>query len=172
MTSLRPARSILSTEVSEQLLPAAEPNERYFRLLAAMLDHLKANGAGAVWRVATYFSLWAVKLAGFLPELHVCLGCGSWLDDPGNLQRAFFIRHRAGLYCQDCRRALDMRGAWELAPESRALANEILHKSVDRLGTRAWTQATAADLRHFLAQQMESHIERKLITVPVLEAAA
>jgi DNA repair protein RecO (recombination protein O) len=160
------------TEVSEQLLPAAEPNEKYFRLLTAMLEHLRAGGAGAVWRAVTYFSLWAVKLSGFLPELHVCLGCGAWLDEPENPQRAFFIRHRAGLYCQDCRRALDMRGAWELAPESRALASEILRTPVDQMHPRPWTQATAADLRHFLAQQMESHIERKLITVPVLEAAA
>jgi DNA repair protein RecO (recombination protein O) len=160
------------TEVSEQLLPSSEPNEKYFRLLTAMLEHLRAGGSGAVWRAVTYFSVWAVKLAGFLPELHVCLGCGAWLDDPENLQRAFFIRHRAGLYCQDCRRAADIRGAWELAPESRSLAEEILRTAIDQLRPQPWTQATAADLRHFLTQQMESHIERKLITVPVLEAAA
>ena len=65
-----------------------------------------------------------------------------------------------------------MRGAWELAPESRSLAEEILRSPIGELRPRPWTQATAADLRHFLAQQMESHIERKLITVPVLEAAA
>src|SRR3984893_17399385 len=28
-------------EVSEQLLPAAEPNEKYFRLMTAVLDHLR-----------------------------------------------------------------------------------------------------------------------------------
>jgi len=32
---------------------------------------------------------------------------------------------------------------------------------------RHWSQATAADLRRFLAQQMESQIERKLINFPV-----
>ena len=41
-----------------------------------------------------------------------------------------------------------------------------------QLTDRPWTQATAADLRRFLAQQMETQIERKLITFPVLEAAA
>ncbi len=160
------------TEVSEQLLPAAEPNEKYFRLLTAMLEHLRTGGPGATWCAVTYFSLWAVRLAGFLPELHVCLGCGSWLDDPESPQCAFFLRHRAGLYCQDCRRALDIRGAWELAAESRALTDEILRLPVGELKSRSWTQSTAADLRHFLAQQMESHIERRLITVAALEAAA
>jgi DNA repair protein RecO (recombination protein O) len=156
-------------EVSEQLLPAAEPNEKYFRLITAVLEHLRT---GSAWRAVTYFSVWAVKLAGLLPELHVCLGCGTWLDDPEKPERAWFARGRAGLHCQDCRRALDIRSAWELSSESRAIAEEILHTPIGQLAERAWTQSTAADLRRFLAQQMEAQIERKLITFPVLEAAA
>ncbi|MGA2725985.1 MAG: DNA repair protein RecO, partial [Bryobacteraceae bacterium] len=49
-------------EVSEQLLPAAEPNERFFRLLLAVLDDLQP--ASRVWRAVTYFSLWALRLSG------------------------------------------------------------------------------------------------------------
>jgi len=153
-------------EVSEQLLPAAEANEKYFRLIAAVLDDLR-SGTNA-WRGVTYFSVWAVKLAGLLPELHVCLGCGSWLE----AERAWFTRQREGLYCHDCRSALDLRGTWELTPESRAIAEEILHTPIGQLSDRSWSQTTAADLRRVLAQQMESQIERKLITFPVLEAAA
>jgi DNA repair protein RecO (recombination protein O) len=156
-------------EVSEQLLPAAETNEKYFRLITAVLSDLRSANA---WRAVTYFSVWAVKLAGLLPELHVCLGCGSWLDDPEHPERAYFTRQRAGLYCHDCRRALDLRGAWELEPESRAIAEDILHTPIGQLPERRWSQTTAADLRRFLAQQMESQIERKLITFPILEAAA
>ena len=40
-------------EVSEQLLPAAEPNERFFRLLLAVLDDLRPTSH--VWRAVTYF---------------------------------------------------------------------------------------------------------------------
>ena len=157
-------------EVSEQLLPAAEPNERYFRLITAVLDHLRT---GNPWQAVTYFSLWAVKLAGLLPELHVCLGCGVWLEDAGRApSRTWFSRGNAGLYCHDCRSALDLRNTWELSPESRAIAEEILHTPIGQLSDRHWSQSTAADLRRFLAQQMEAQIERKLITFPVLEAAA
>jgi DNA repair protein RecO (recombination protein O) len=159
-------------EVSEQLLPAAEPGEKYFRLVTAVLEHLRSTGASSIWKVVTYYSLWAVKLAGLLPELHVCLGCGSWLEDPENQQRAWFSRLRAGLYCHECRRALDLHNTWELAPGSRAIAKEILHTPIGQLPDRLWTHSTAADLRRFLAQQMESQIERRLITFPVLEAAA
>jgi DNA repair protein RecO (recombination protein O) len=157
-------------EVSEQMLPPAEPNERYFRLLAAVLEHMRSGEVGAAWRAVTYFCVWAVRLAGLLPELHVCLGCGTWLEDEENPQRALYSRHRAGLYCLACRRTLDLRNTWEISRESRGLAEEILKKPIGALGDRVWAQATGADLRRFLAQQIEAHIERRLITLSVLEA--
>jgi DNA repair protein RecO (recombination protein O) len=58
-------------EVSEHLLPANEPNERFFRLLLAVLAHLRGNPSAGVWPAVHYFSLWAVRLSGFLPELRV-----------------------------------------------------------------------------------------------------
>ena len=152
-------------EVSEQLLPAAEPSEKYFRLVTTVLEQLRG---GNPWQSVTYFSFWAVKLAGLLPELHVCLGCGADLSDDG--ERAWFGRYRPGLHCQDCRRALDMRNSWELSPASREIADQMLRTHIAQLPERTWTQQTAADLRRFLAQQIESQIERKLITFPVLEA--
>jgi len=136
-------------EVSEQMLPAAEPSEKYFRLLAAVLDHLRSGEPGAPWCAVTYFSVWTVRLAGILPELHVCLGCGSWLEDPEHPQRAFFSRHRAGLYCHECRRSLDLRNSWELDIDSRALAEEILHKPIGQLDPRPWTNRPAPDSAAF-----------------------
>lgn len=56
-------------EVTEQLLPPNETNERHFRLLIAVLDYLRAGGN--FWAAITYFALWAVRLAGFLPDLRV-----------------------------------------------------------------------------------------------------
>lgn len=157
-------------EVAEQMLPAAEPNERFFRLLLAVLDYLRPGGEGAVWRSVTYFSLWAVRLSGWLPELHVCLGCGGLLDDPGHPpERAFFTRGRAGLLCGHCRRLPGVGNTWELDAESRTIAAEMLRKPVAQLSQNDWTQATAAGLRRFLVQQMEEHVERRLVTAPLLE---
>ncbi len=98
-------------EVSEQMLPAAEPNEKFFRLLLAVLDYLRITAGKGVWRAVAYFSLWAVRLSGWLPDLHVCLSCGSLLDDPEAPdpeapERAFFSRDRAGLICGHCRKTL------------------------------------------------------------------
>lgn len=56
-------------EVCDHLLPANEPNERFFRLMATVLDYMHTRAAGAVWAAITYFSLWATRLSGFLPDL-------------------------------------------------------------------------------------------------------
>lgn len=56
-------------EVTEQLLPPNETNERHFRLLLAVLDYLRSGGNP--FAAVTYFALWAVRLAGFLPDLRV-----------------------------------------------------------------------------------------------------
>ena len=156
-------------EVGEQLLPAAEPSEKFFRLLLAVLEHLKSAGGRGVWPAVTYFSLWAVRLSGWLPELNVCLSCGSLLDDPESPERAFFSRGRAGLICSHCRRTLGAGNSWELSAESRVLAAEMQRTPIGKLSKTDWDGATAADLRRFLVQQIESHVERKLITVPMLE---
>jgi DNA repair protein RecO (recombination protein O) len=56
-------------EIAEQLLPAQEPNEKFFRLLLAVLEHMRTAEPGAVWRAALYYTFWAVRLAGIFPEL-------------------------------------------------------------------------------------------------------
>ena len=57
------------TEVTEQLLPPHEPNEKFFRLLAAVLAHLHADDN--FWVAVTYFSVWTVRLIGIWPEANV-----------------------------------------------------------------------------------------------------
>lgn len=157
-------------EVAEQMLPAAEPSEKFFRLLLAVLAYLRGAGrTEGAWRAVTYFSLWAVRLSGWLPELHVCLGCGSLLDDPESPERAFFGRGRAGLLCAHCRQMPGAGSSWELSAESRMIAAEMLRRPIADLSARQWGSATAADLRRFLVQQIESHVERRLVTAPMME---
>lgn len=114
-------------EVAEQLLAPGEQNEKFFRLLLAVVEHLRLARAGGLWPAVNYFTLWAVRLSGFLPELRA-------------------------------------------SPESLAIAGEMLKKPVAELTSRNWTRQTAADLRGFLIRQIEAHIERRLVTVPILEA--
>jgi len=118
-------------EVSEQLLPPAEPNERFYRLLNAVLEDLRSSAASAllpaVWRAVTYFTYWAVRLSGFLPE-------ANWSE------------------------------------ASRQLARAMATTPVAALAAIDWTRDTGADLRRALEKEIESHIERRLVTVSLLEA--
>ncbi len=112
------------TEAAEHLLPPHEANEKFFRLLKATLDSL--SHAGDVWAAVLYFTLWSVRLAGFLPELRI-------------------------------------------SDESAEIAEEMLVKPLSGLTPREWSKTTAADLRRALVRAIEQHVERKFLTVPMLE---
>jgi DNA repair protein RecO (recombination protein O) len=114
-------------EVSEQLLPQNEPNDRFYRLLAAVLADLRMHTGSAVWRAVTYFSFWAVRLSGFLPELHV-------------------------------------------SEASRELARTMAALPIAALTEMEWTKQTGADLRRQLYREIEAHVERRLLTLPILES--
>ncbi|MBI4909707.1 MAG: DNA repair protein RecO [Acidobacteria bacterium] len=117
-------------ETTDELLPPGEANERQFRLLSAVLEHLLAwkNDPSARWPAVLYYALWSVRLQGFLPALRV-------------------------------------------SPESQAIAHEMFEKPIRDLTPREWSRHTAADLRHFLNRAIEDQIERRLMTVPMLETA-
>lgn len=113
-------------EVTEHLLPAEETNERFFRLLLAMVDHLRETRERGIWPVVTYFSLWSLRLAGLLGSLRV-------------------------------------------SNDSAAIVEEMLVLPVAKLPEREWKRQTAQDLRRVLVREIESHIERKLLTAPMVE---
>jgi len=119
-------------EVSEQLLPPNEPNERFFRLMATILDHMHSGAPGAIWSAITYFSLWATRLSGFLPDL------ATYPD-------------RA------------------LCAASRDMACGMLRSHISDLPEVVWNKDTALDLRRFLIQRMEEHVERRFHTPALLE---
>jgi len=58
-------------EISEHLLPLAEVNEKYFRLMGRVLEFMRLRGESGVWQAVTYFEVWAVRLSGFLPEVQL-----------------------------------------------------------------------------------------------------
>ena len=60
-------------------------------------------------------------------------------------------------------------GKAPLSDESRSLAAEMLAASLATLPAREWKKSTAQDLRRWLNRLIEAHVERKLITRPMLE---
>jgi DNA repair protein RecO (recombination protein O) len=146
------------SEVIDQLLPDREPSDDIFRLTLAVVHHLKAD---SIWLPLTYFDLWIIRLIGLLPDLNACVMCGAVL----NGSRAYFHPLADGLLCADDKRL----ASTEICADSRKMAAEILHSPLNRLDRAGWVRSRGADLRRFLAQRIERHIERKLVTAAMLE---
>jgi DNA repair protein RecO (recombination protein O) len=183
------------TEVTEQVLPDHEPNEKFFRLLLAVVEELRVGGRSAgpasaprtngfsekpelaargaapvgsgeavpgwLWRAVTYFSLWSLRLGGWLPPLNVCVQSGVELEPD---QAAYFERSQPGLLSAEFR----TRDSWAMSSESRAIAAEMLKRPLGDLRAQTWDRKTAEDLRRFLTQRLEAQVESRLKTAAVL----
>jgi len=145
-------------EIIDQLLPDRESNDSIFRLALSIVRQLHSD---AVWMPLTYFDLWIVRLIGLLPDLSECVKCGAIL----NGSRAYFHPLADGLMCSRDKRL----ASTEISSESRALAGEMFRSAVETFAGAPWPRQRAADLRKFLAQRIERHIEKKLITAAMLD---
>ncbi len=147
-------------ELLDELLPDREANDAVFRLALSVLSQLRGK---ELWLPITYFDLWMARLMGYLPELSECLACGRGL----NGSRAFFHALADGLMCPDHKRLASS----EMSPESRKLAAQMLRAPLSTIGASS-LQKSGADLRKFLLQTLERHIEKKLVTRGMLEKLA
>jgi DNA repair protein RecO (recombination protein O) len=145
-------------EVIDQLLPDREPSDDIFRLTLSVVNQLRN---GQIWLPLTYFDLWTVRLIGLLPDLNACVMCGAVL----NGSKAYFHPLADGLLCADDKRL----ASTEISADSRMAAAEMFRSSLEKLNRAEWTRARGADLRRFLAQRIERHIEKKLVTAAMLE---
>ena len=145
-------------ELLDELLPDREANDAIFRLTVSVLRTLRA---GAIWMPLTYFELWLTRLVGFLPEFGQCVVCGAVL----NGSRAYYHALVDGLMCQDDKRLASS----EMTAESRALAAEMFRSPVDVMAQQVWPKSKAGDLRKFVLQILERHLEKKLVTAAMLD---
>lgn len=145
-------------ELLDELLPDREANDVVFRLALSVLGRLR--GAD-VWLPLTYFELWLTRLMGYLPDLSECVVCGRTL----NGSRAYFHALADGLMCADDKRLASS----EISAESRALAAQMFRSPVESFAGGPWPKSCGADLRKFLMQILQRHIEKKLVTAGMLE---
>jgi DNA repair protein RecO (recombination protein O) len=145
-------------ELLDELLPEREANDAVFRLTLSILRVLTGP---EIWMPITYFDLWMTRLVGFLPELTECIVCGRNL----NGDRAYFHALADGLMCVEDKRLASS----EISADSRTLAAHMFRVPVEAFAGFPWPKFQAADLRKFLIQILQRHIEKKLITASMLE---
>lgn len=147
-------------EVAERFLPEREQNERAFRLILAVLRGMKHSGE--VNRPLLYFNYWLLRLGGFLPNLSACAACGRELGE----EPAFYGEGSEGLLCSDCRPAQAGTG---ISSAARSVAQAHCPAPLDRWLTSEKEPPGTRDARRLLEEVIESHLERKLVTRPLLD---
>ncbi len=145
-------------ELLDELLPDREASDAVFRLAVTVIKQLRGDD---IWLPITYFQLWMARLMGYLPDLSECISCGR----PLNGSRAFFHALADGLMCPDDKRLASS----ELSPESRMLAGQMLRVPLSAMQPANAAAKSLSDLRKFLLQTLERHIEKKLVTRGMLE---
>ena len=162
----------LIAETADQMLPADEPHDAYFRLLRLVVEE-SCNGIAAkessdgtpVWahRALAYFLLWAARLGGWLPPLDRCIETDKRFEDE---EPAYFSPHREGLF----HAGLKDSDSWLFPPEARSLASEMLSKRLDGLDPSDWPTPAAFELQRFLLQRTQAQIEMRLHGAEALRA--
>ena len=152
------AKDDSGTELLDELMPDREASDAVFRLSLVVLQEMRGP---SLWMPLTYFDLWMTRLMGFLPEFSECMVCERALDG----HRAFYHALADGLVCIDDKRIASS----ELSSESRKIAAQMLRSRVSEFAEIDWPKAVCSDLRKFLLQILERHIEKKLVTAGMLE---
>jgi DNA repair protein RecO (recombination protein O) len=145
-------------ELLDELSPDREANDAVFRLAVSVIRELRGN---ELWLPVTYFELWMSRLMGYLPDISECLTCGR----PLNGSRAYFHALADGLICPEHKRLASS----EISAESRDLARAMLRAPLSGLQMSGSPASTGRDLRKFILQTLERHIEKKLVTRGMLE---
>jgi len=147
-------------ELLDELSPDREANDAVFRLALSVIRQLQGS---EFWIPVTYFELWIARLMGYLPDLSECLACGRVL----NGSRAYFHALADGLMCPEHKRLASS----ELSAESRQLAARMLRVPLSAIESSNSETRSATDLRKFLLQTLERHLEKRLVTRGMLEKA-
>lgn len=153
----------LFSEITETVLPDREVSDANFRLLLLATQAVKRTRKPEL--PLAYFSLWTVKLGGWLPPLDSCAACGRKLDAA---EAAYFSRSASALMCGKCRKP----GLRVISPLALGAARKMLAERLDRLDVNLFSPRAARDLTDVMLDVIEHQIDRKLKTRELLESPA
>jgi DNA repair protein RecO (recombination protein O) len=151
------------SEVTEAVLPDHEASDPNFRLLLLSAQSIKKTGKPEL--PLAYFTLWTVKLGGWLPPLDACARCGRALAQN---ETAYFSRSASALTCGKCR----VRGLRVISVAALAAARRMLAERLDRLTEEMIPPRAARELSDVMLDVIEHQIDRKLRARELLESPA
>jgi DNA repair protein RecO (recombination protein O) len=149
------ALAIIS-DISEAALGEREVAEPNFRLLLATARAIKAGATPSL--ALGYFALWTVRLGGWLPRLEQCARCATALASGG------FAATDGVLFCRNCR----LPGQPPISQAVLDLARRMLKEKLEILMVDSLAADSVTELRDYMLDTIEHHIERRLQARPLL----
>ena len=153
-------RSSYLLELLMETVPEREANDSLFRLLLHVLPLLGDSNKSRL--ASVYFQIWHLKLAGLLPSLTACSGCGGGLNPgTGSLPPVrMTLDFSAGNAGKGPGRRID--------GDVLELAGLVVRKSLPELaGGRVAREAVSA-LNAVAEEMVQSGFERKFDSLSVL----
>lgn len=153
----------LFSEITQAVLPDREASDANFRLLLLCVQAVKRTRK--VEPALAYFTVWTVKLGGWLPPLNACSRCGRALQ--GNAEPAYFLPSASAIVCGNCRRP----GMRVMSPAALAAVRRMLAERLDRLNEDSVPPRAAREVTEVMLDIVEHQIDRKLTSRELLESA-
>lgn len=153
----------LFSEITEAVLPERETADANFRLLLLATQTVKRSGKSEL--SLAYFSLWTVKLGGWLPAFNMCARCGREFKEQ---EPRYFSAAMQAMVCEKCRRG----GARLLSNAAVAAARTMLSERLDRIEDSKVDAIAAREITEVMLDIIERQIDRKLTSRELLESPA
>jgi DNA repair protein RecO (recombination protein O) len=153
----------LFSEITEAVLPEKEAADANFRLLLLSAQTVKKTRKPEI--PLAYFSLWTVKLGGWLPAFDVCVKCGSVLSGREPL---FFSPSALAAFCANCRRT----GMRTVSPAALSAIRKMLSERLDKIAEDSVPPVAAREITDVALDIIEQQIDRKLTSRRQLELPA
>ncbi|HUK52171.1 MAG TPA: DNA repair protein RecO [Candidatus Binatia bacterium] len=144
----------LMAEITEAVIPEREAQDSAFRLLLHVAHNLKQNPGGLADLSLAYFLVWTMRLAGWLPDLDRCAGCGR----DTSAQTVYWSTSVPGLHCAKCRRL----GMKSLAPETTAAARRMLGGPIGQIAAESNPHQVTPEFVGYFLDLIEYYAERRL----------
>jgi DNA repair protein RecO (recombination protein O) len=115
-------------ELVIEFVPDHEPNERVYKLIAAVLKALRSSAKPQLPPVVRYFEIWMLKLAGFFPDWKRCAACHRELMQESSV----WLTNEGAPQCVQCSegRGEEVRGI-----EWRTIHDILRHSPIDFLAS-------------------------------------
>jgi DNA repair protein RecO (recombination protein O) len=148
----------LMSEITEAVLGEREAADPQFRLLLLAARAVRANGPSPA--VLAYFSLWTVRLGGWLGSLEQCSQCGKAFGK----EAAYTSPGTSSLYCEECREDW----AKPISQVALSIARGALSGTLERLLKTNPSLSGSDEISSFALDILEHHLERKLVARQML----